>query len=294
MTCRAGCIYGRLSFSAKLFLMTVFPLPFVPGMVDAECTSPSFTTSDPNGGWSNGGYYVHNNMWNQDAGLGPETLYACSYKDWHVVSNQTNSAGAVKTYPNVHKDYDRAGISSFDYLTSTFAATGPHVGIYNVAYDIWLNGVATAGSNEVMIWTENYGQVPAGRKAETVTLGGRAYDVWKTNGNSYIAFVPASVMTYGSIDLLELLKWIMSKGWIPSNSTIGQICFGVEIVSTNGADAKFTFSDFSINTSPPGAVVRRGGSRGIGNPPDGKTGYYSLSGKRLDGTKGYRKFRHGK
>jgi hypothetical protein len=25
--------------------------------------NPAFVTSDPNGGWSTGGYYVHNNMW---------------------------------------------------------------------------------------------------------------------------------------------------------------------------------------------------------------------------------------
>ena len=27
-------------------------------------TEPVFVTSDTNGGWSRGGYYVHNNMWN--------------------------------------------------------------------------------------------------------------------------------------------------------------------------------------------------------------------------------------
>src|SRR5262245_53172254 len=39
----------------------------------SACTNPVFVTSDPNGGWSDGGYYVHNNMWNRSAGLGPET-----------------------------------------------------------------------------------------------------------------------------------------------------------------------------------------------------------------------------
>src|SRR6266540_355144 len=77
------------------------------------CTNPVFVTSDPNGGWSDGGYYVHNNMWNSSAGLGPETLSACSYHSWYVASTQTNSAGAVKTYPNVHVDYDDVPISSF-------------------------------------------------------------------------------------------------------------------------------------------------------------------------------------
>ena len=211
-----------------------------------KCTNPVFVTSDPNGGWSDGGYYVHNNMWNSSAGLGPETLSACSYNNWYVVSDQTNNVGAVKTYPNVHKDYNNVPISSFNTITSTFAATSPHVGIYDVAYDIWTNGVATSGSTEFMIWTENYNQVPAGSQVANVIFGGRTYNVWKTSDSSYIAFVPTVVFTSGTVDLLEIFNWTISKGWLPANSTLGQICFGVEIVSTNGADATFQFTDFSI------------------------------------------------
>jgi hypothetical protein len=214
--------------------------------VSKTCTKPVFKTSDRNGGWSTGGYYVHNNMWNSAEALGPETLYACSYHNWYVVSKQTNHAGAVKTYPNVHKDYDNVRISSFNRIRSTFAATSPHVGIYNVAYDIWANGVATSGSTEIMIWTENFRQVPAGDKVARVGLGGRTYNVWKTSDNHYIALVPTAVMKSGSIDLLAIFKWLMSKGWLPANSTLGQIDFGVEIVSTDGRNATFTFTDFSI------------------------------------------------
>jgi len=214
--------------------------------VSKKCTNPTFVTSDRNGGWSTRGYYVHNNMWNSNEELGPETLYACSHDNWYVVSNQTNNAGAVKTYPNVHKDYDNVPISSFNRITSTFAATSPHVGIYNVAYDIWVNGVASSGSTEIMIWTENFNQVPAGDRVATVTLGGRTYRVWKTSDSHYIALVPTAVMKSGSIDLLEIFTWLMSKGWLPDNSTLGQIDYGVEIVSTDGRDATFSFTDFSI------------------------------------------------
>jgi len=252
---------------------------FAGSLARAECLSPTFVTSDQNGGWSNGGYYVHNNMWNHDVSLGPETLSACSYRDWYVVSNQTNEAGAVKTYPNVHKDYNKTPITSFTYLSSAFAAAGPHVGIYNVAYDIWLNGVASAGSNEVMIWTENYKQVPAGTKADTLTSGGQMYNVWKTTGNSYFAFVPATAMPSGRIDLLAIFKWMIGKGWIPAASTLGQICFGVEIVSTNGADAKFTFTDFSIDTTPPNGIVRKAIKGAAAKEPGSK--FFSLTGKRL-------------
>jgi len=223
-----------------------------PDAAGPTCTNPVFQTSDPNGGWSNGGYYVHNNMWNCGSYACSETLYACAYDNWYVVANMNNSSGdgAVKSYPNVHKDYNNSPkISSFNTITSTFAATSPHVGIYNVAYDIWLNGVASPGCTEVMIWTENYNQVPGGSKAGAATLGGRTYDVYKTSSGGYIAFVPTAPFTSGSIDLLEIFNWIIAKGWIPASSTLGQIDFGVEIVSTGGSDATFTFTGFSITES---------------------------------------------
>jgi len=216
---------------------------------ETDCPKPVFVTSDPNGGWSDGGYYVHNDMWNKDYPLGPQTLYACSFHNWYVVSDQVNNAGAVKTYPNVHKDFPNPPIKSFHSITSTFAETSPHTGIYDVAYDIWTNGVATPGCTEFMIWNENFQQVPVSDKGVTVVLGGRTYGVFRTPTNGYISFVPDKVFTSGTVDILEILKWSMSKGWLPSNSTLGQIDFGVEIVSTNGKPATFKFTDFSITAN---------------------------------------------
>ena len=82
-----------------------------------------------------------------------------------------------------------------------------------------------------------------------MTLSGRTYHVFKTSNNSYIAFVPTVVFTSGTVDILEIFNWTMSMGWLPSNSTMGQLDFGVEIVSTNGADATYKFTDFSITTN---------------------------------------------
>ena len=106
-----------------------------------------------------GAYYVYNNMWNTSAKLGAQTLSACSYDSWYVVSSQTNQQGAVLTYPNVQENFAQT-IGSFNALTSTFAETSPHVGIYEDAYDIWLNGVP--GTNQIMIWVDNNGRVPQG------------------------------------------------------------------------------------------------------------------------------------
>lgn len=219
------------------------------GGARAECVNPIFVTSDPNGGWNDGGYYLHNDMWNKDYPLGPQTLYACSFHNWYVVSNQVNNAGAVKTYPNVHKDFPNIPIRSFRTITSTFTETSPHTGIYDVAYDIWTNGVATPGCTEFMIWNENFHQVPVSGGGVTVVLGGRTYGVFRTPDNGYISFVPETAFTSGTVDILEILKWSMSKGWLPSNSTLGQIDLGVEIVSTNGKPATFKFTDFSITAN---------------------------------------------
>jgi hypothetical protein len=214
----------------------------------AACTHPQFVTSDPAGGWADGQYFVYNNMWNASKYPVSQTLYACSYSNWYVVATMNNDTGdgAVKTYPNAHEDFSEPAISSLHTISSTFSEQSPHVGIYEDAYDIWLNGVASSGSTEVMVWTENFHQVPSGSAEGSVTLGGRTYTAWRAG--SYIALVATANFSSGTVNLLQIFDWIMSKGWIPASSTLGQIDYGAEIVSTGGSPATFSFSDFSIST----------------------------------------------
>lgn len=210
---------------------------------------PAFVTSDPNGGWSDDGYYVHNNMWNS-ARYTPctSTLSAWSRGNWKVVTRMNNKTGdgAVKTYPNVHKDYHAVSIGSFDAITSRFAETSPRVGIYDFSYDIWINGIARPGCSEIMIWTDNFHQVPSGRHMEDVVFDGQTFQAYKTADNHYIAFVAATNVTSGKLNLLDIMKWTMAKHWIPGHSTLDQICFGVEVVSTDDSDATFRVTEFSI------------------------------------------------
>ncbi len=215
-----------------------------------SAANPVFVTSDRNGGWSNGGFYVHNNMWNA-AKYDPcmSTLYAWSYDNWRVVTRMNNETGdgAVKTYPNVHKNFDAVPIDSFDAISSSFAETSPQIGIYNFAYDIWINGIAKPGCTEIMIWTENFKQVPGGKYIQDVTFGDHTYQVYRNGSSGYIAFVAKTDFTSGTVDLLEVMKWVMAKSWISSKSTVNQICFGVEVVSTEDTDATFQVTAFSID-----------------------------------------------
>jgi hypothetical protein len=227
------------------------PTPPTPPPNTRTCTNPIFTTSDPNGGWNNGGYYVHNNMWNASTG---ETLFACAYNNWYVEATGYTGT-SVKTYPNVHKDMPNAfttGVpfNGYNTITSTFGALqGPRVGIYNVAYDLWLNGVGWGGgTTEMMIWTENFNQRPLGSIKSTYTGSGMTFDVWHYNDGdaNVVSFVVRTTMLSGNFNLKEMVTWAIGKGYIPPNPSVNQIGYGVEICSTNGTKQRFTFNDFSL------------------------------------------------
>ena len=206
--------------------------------------------SNPQDGITLGGFYVDTDTWNAANYQVSQTMYVCDYNNWYVIANMDNASGdgAVKTYPNVHEDFGSApALSSFSAIVSSFAHAGPHVGIYEFAYDIWLNGVASSGSTEVMIWTDNFNQVPSGSVQETVSFDGQNYQVYKSG--SYIAFVDTTNVTSGTVNLLEFFNHIIAKGWIPSTSTLGAIDYGVELVSTSRTDATFALNDFSLTTN---------------------------------------------
>jgi hypothetical protein len=218
------------------------------------CTNPvdvlPLNPSNAQDGVTLSGFYVDTDTWNAAGYTVSQTMYICDYDNWYVVAKMDDSKGdgAVKTYPNVHMDFNAApAVSSFKAIASSFAHAGPHVGVYEFAYDMWLDGVADANSIEVMIWTDNYNQVPSGSVQETFSAGGRSYKVWKAG--SYIAFVDTSNVTSGTLDLLAFFSEVIAKGWAPASATLGAIDYGVELVSTNGADATFSVTGFSLTTN---------------------------------------------
>jgi hypothetical protein len=52
----------------------------------------------------------------------------------------------------------------------------------------------------------------------------------------------------GSVDVLAMLTWLESHGYLPASSGLNQIDYGFEICSTHGA-ATFTVSQFAIKSS---------------------------------------------
>ena len=240
---------------------------------------PTSTTSPPPGACAGGAkptvfqeqdggdfppYYIHNNAWNwQGSGSGQhETLYACSFSNWWVDDyGFAPSNGEVFMYPNVHQDINSGNglpLSTWpSQITGRFAGVGPGAGSYDVAWDLWLNGLADSNSFELMVWTEKHGQAdPAGTLRGTYTdpTSGQVYDVWwdGTHTNqAYLAYVSQKTQLSGTVDLRGMIVNAQVKGYLPAGDTkVNQIDYGDEVRDTQGATAsspyRFTVTDFGI------------------------------------------------
>jgi len=224
------------------------------------CTNPTIIPMDPENaqsGVTEGNYYVTNDTWNTSRYKGlSQTLYVCSYNSWYAIATMNNATGdgAVKASPNVQETWypTPTKLSRWKSITSQFSdvppGRGSNYGIWEFEYDIWLNGLADSNSTEVMIWTYNNGQTPGGALDGSFTDAGHFYDVYRSPPPyQYIAFVDRSNNLWGKVNLLDFFKYVISRGWMPSSSTLYQICNGVELVSTNSRPEKFAINNFAIN-----------------------------------------------
>jgi Glycosyl hydrolase family 12 len=110
--------------------------------------------------------------------------------------------------------------------------------------------VADAGSTELMIWTDNHRQVPAGRVVKRgLEFSGRTWKLWASRDHHYLAFVPDKPLGHGRIALKKQFSYLVSHGYLSRGSTLGQVCFGYEIVSTKGTAQRFKIDRFSVTSS---------------------------------------------
>ena len=98
-----------------------------------------------------------------------------------------------------------------------------------------------------MIWTENFGQRPAGSEIDTFTAGGHSYEVWRSGDDNggIITYLSTTTQTSGTMPLAAFFDDVAERGWDPT--TTWQVDYGVETVDTNGTTQRFDFTGFSIN-----------------------------------------------
>jgi len=248
-----GQIAGPLTLFALLFLL----LPACTKSKLAPATSTpqveaNWSSSAQYASWANGGYTIYNNVWGSGAGF--QSIWANSYSNWGVWSDQPNTSG-VKSFPNSTKVVNTA-LSSLTSCTSSFNVTPPYNGSYESTYDIWDSNNAY----EIMLWMNWYGSVgpisatynSSGNAVAVVTnlsVGGYTWNVYKgSNGsNAVFSFLCTSQTTSGTVDVRAILNWIKSEGWFGS-ITLGKVQFGFEITSSNGG-FNFDCNSYSVSYS---------------------------------------------
>jgi hypothetical protein len=221
--------------------------------VSSSCASPKYTIptnpSNPQDGYTLSGFYVTGDTWNFGAYPGSQqTMYICDYNNWYAMVNVNDSKndGAVKTYPNVHKDFSNPSVNSFTNITSSWSHQAPGTGAYDFAYDIWLNGQST----ELMVWTQSAGRqahVPGIPVVGSAAIGGVTYTIHKSGG--YIAYDMPSATSSGTVNLLAIMKDAISRGLMSGTSTVGQIDYGVEVCDTGSVNTKFSVNAFSLTAN---------------------------------------------
>jgi hypothetical protein len=215
-------------------------------------------------GSSGSNTYVLNNMWGANSGT-TQTLTANNPGSWSVVANsQPAGSTAVQTYPDTQEIYTRPDdtplpLSSFSSIISSFtekmgAASGTSA---EAAYDIWLGqNSSTNYANEVMIWNDqaNRGTCGGAKVKATATFGGpngvpqQNWTLCEYGGTELIWYLTSGNEQSGTVDVLSMLTWLESHGYLPAGSGLNQIDYGFEICSTPAAEA-FTVSQFSIKSS---------------------------------------------
>ena len=199
-------------------------------------------TSAQYGSCTSGSYTIYNDEWG--SGHGSQTLWENSYSNWGVYSTQPSTSG-VKAYANASIPVGTA-LNSLSSATSSFNVTVPSSGNFESAYDIWLN----SSSYEIMVWTDTVGNVsPAGSSVGNVTLDSNTWTLYAgSNGsNPVYSFKRTSNESSGSVNILDLLKYLENTKGYFADPTLSTVQFGFEISGTGNVQEDFTTNSYSTS-----------------------------------------------
>lgn len=209
---------------------------------------PVFITSEPKGIWraSNGDLVNNNVRTDNKYPVGSQTLKVWGTNRWEVLADHNNAPaapGAIKSYACTQRNFVNRTIDSFTEIVAAFDMTNPKAGEWDAAFDIWW-GTWGAITGEFMVWPDHLynGALPPKNVTEstTVTIDGQSYIAWRRPLNSgdprwYIALVMNTKTAAGTVNLLNLFKWLVEKGWVKGTDLVAAIEFGVEIANGGGS-----------------------------------------------------------
>jgi hypothetical protein len=222
------------------------PPTTVPTGGGGTCTNPVFATSNAEGADQiNSTWVVNNDAWS--GSHGPQTINVCSQSSWSAVSNQPDIGGQVETYPDTeYFTNSTKTISAYNSITSTFAENFPMTGdSVDAGYDLWMNN----WSQEIMIWNEDAGDPTFYNTQGTpITIGGVNYEFIQRPAGDEQVFIRQNQEKSGSVDILAVLNYLVSKGLLSPSDVPTQLEYGVEICGTTGTQT-FPMTGLTFNLS---------------------------------------------
>ena len=192
--------------------------------------------------------FVGQNVWNPIPGWS-QSLHAAGPGNWYVTAKMPAGNTAVVSFPNTGQQYYYTNtLAGFSSIYSSFSENmHPAAGTSaEAAYDIWLND----WRNEVMIQHDivNRGTCPVLATAAFGGSGGVPVRDWNLckYGSELIWQLSGTREQSGTVNILAMLTWLVSHGYLPHGSGLTDISYGFEICSTGGQPETFTVSHFSI------------------------------------------------
>lgn len=180
-----------------------------------------------------GNYIIMNNRWGTSATQCINTTsngFSIIQEDGVAATN-----GAPTAYPAIYLGchYSNcspnsplpAQINSFSSANSSISDTYPGGGVWDAAYDIWLNAdtnVSGVQDTEIMIWLNHQGSIqPVGSATGSANLAGHSWQVWTGNNgqNNVVSYVSTSALSGMSFNVKDFINDTLSRGSQYGNSS---------------------------------------------------------------------------
>ena len=203
---------------------------------------------------------VGNDVWGPISGW-QQTLAVTNPGNWQVTASIPAGNTAVVSYPSVGANYGQTNNTStpLSHYSSIYSSFSENMNATSkttawATYDIWLGqGTSTNWSAEVMI-EQDFANNGACTLAATASFGGSGgvpVQAWNLCqfGSELVWNLPTSEQA-GRVDILPMLNWLVTHGYLPQDSGLWAIGYGWEICSTGGVNENFQVNRFSITTTP--------------------------------------------
>jgi hypothetical protein len=190
-------------------------------------------------------YILNNGFWGFSGDA--QTLCVTTPSKWYdTITFGPAGYGGVQGYPDVQQLYNPAPTS----LTSTFNATDPSrsQGTWELAYDIWLTNNYP---QDIMVWEDTSASRLIGNgnvvDNPNVTIDGVSYTLvhYGTAAQPERMFIRNTPSTSGSVNLTDIVAYLISIGDVPAGDGVIQSDFGWEVCSTVGTQT-FTLNSYTL------------------------------------------------